>query len=93
MDVIFILSLVYGNSPEYGLKRQLMSSSCFTKDKAFYGYKEDQEIKKEQEEKIKDNEPEHEPFLDLNTQRSSFSPQNKRVKVLRNIDQQLNLAS
>jgi hypothetical protein len=24
MDVVSILSLVYGNSPEYGLKRQLM---------------------------------------------------------------------
>jgi hypothetical protein len=30
----YILSLLYGNSPEYGLKRQLMSSSCFTRDEA-----------------------------------------------------------
>jgi hypothetical protein len=52
MDVITILSLVYGNSPEYGLKRKLMSSSCFTRDEALNGYKEDQENKKEKEEPI-----------------------------------------
>jgi hypothetical protein len=46
MYVISILSLVYGNSPEYGLKRQHMSSSCFTRDEALYGYKEYQENKK-----------------------------------------------
>ncbi len=89
MNVIFILYLVYGNSPEYGLKRQLMSSSCFTRDEGLYGYEEDQENKKEQEEPIKDNEPEHEPVLNLNTQRASLSPQHKSGKVLRDIDQQL----
>ncbi len=93
MDVIFILSLVYGDSPEYGLKRQLMSSSCFTRYEALYGYKEDQENKKEQEEPIKDNESEDESVLDLNTQRALLSPQHKRGKVLRNIIQQLNLRS
>ena len=92
MDVISILSLVYGNSPEYGLKRQLMSSSCFTRDEALYGQEEDQENKKEQEEPIKDNESEDESVLDLNMQRASLSPQHKRGKVLRNIDQ-LNLRS
>jgi hypothetical protein len=76
MDVISILSLVYGNSPEYGLKRQLMSSSCFTND-----------------EPMKDNEPDHEPVLDLNMQRASLLPQHKRGKALRNIEQQLNLTS
>ena len=74
MDVISILSLVYGNSPEYGLKRQLMSSSCFTRDEALYGYKEDQENKKEQEEPIKDNESEEESVLDFNAQKASLSP-------------------
>jgi hypothetical protein len=93
MDVISILSLVYGNFPEYGLQRQLMSRSCFTRVKALYGYKEDQENKKEQEEPIKDNESEDESVLDLNTQRASLSPQHKRGKVLRNINQQLNLRS
>ncbi len=93
MDVISILSLVYGNSPEYGLRRQLMSSSCFTRNEALYGYKEDQENKKEQEEPIKDNESEDESVFDLNTQRASLSPQHKRGKVLRNINQQLNLRS
>jgi hypothetical protein len=63
MDVVSNLSLVYGNSPEYGLKRQL---SCCTRDEVLYGYKEYQENKREQEEPIKDNEPEHEPVLDLN---------------------------
>jgi hypothetical protein len=93
MDVISILSLVYGDSPEYGLKRQLLSSSCFTRDEALYGYKEDQENKKEQEELIKDNESEEESVLDFNTQKASLSPQHKRGQVLRNIDQQLNLRS
>jgi hypothetical protein len=50
------LPLVYGNSPEYRLKRQLLSSSCFTRDEVLYGYKEDQESEKEQEEPINDNE-------------------------------------
>ncbi len=93
MDVISIMSLVYGKSPEYGLKRQLMSSSYFTRDEALYGYEEDQENKKEQEEPIKDNEPEDESVLDLNTQRALLSPQHKRGKVSWNIDQQLNLTS
>ncbi len=92
MDVVSILSLVYGNSSEHGLKRQLMSSSCFTSDEALYGYKEDQENKKEQEEPITDNESEEESVLDFNTQKTPLSPQNKRGKVLRNIDQ-LNLRS
>jgi hypothetical protein len=93
MDVISILSLVYCNSPEYGLKRQLLSSSCFTRDEALYGYEEDQENKKEQDKPIKDNEPEDESVLDLNTQREPLSPQHKRGKVLRNIHQKLNLRS
>ncbi len=70
MDVISILSLVYGNSPEYGLKRQLLSSSCFTRDEALYGYKEDKENKKEQEEPITDNESEEESVLDFNMQKA-----------------------
>jgi hypothetical protein len=91
-DLISILSLVYGNSPEYGLKRQHLSSSCFTRDEVLYGYKEDQENKKEQEEPIKDNESEEESVLDFNAQKASLSPQHKRGKVLRNIEQ-LNLRS
>jgi hypothetical protein len=93
MDVTFILSLVYGDFPEYELMRQLLSNSCFTRDEALYGYKEDQENKKEQEEPIKDNESEDESDLDLNMQKASLSPQHKRGKVLRNINQQLNLRS
>jgi hypothetical protein len=92
MDIIFILSLVYGNSPEYGLKRQLLSSSCFTRDEVLYRYKEDQENKKEQEETITDNESEEESVLDFYTQKASLSPQHNRGKVLRNIEQ-LNLRS
>ncbi len=92
MDVISILSLVYGDSPEYGLKRQLLSSSCFTRDEVLYGYEEDQENKKEQEEPNKDNESEEKSVLDFNTQKASLSPQHKRGKVLRNIEQ-LNLRS
>jgi hypothetical protein len=84
---------VYGDSPEFGLKRQLMSSSCFTSNEALYGYKEDQKNIKEQEEPIKDNEPEDESVLDLNTQIVSLSQQHNRGKVLRNIDQQLKLRS
>ncbi len=67
MDDVSILSLVYGDSPEYRLKRQLISNSCFTRDEALYGYKEDQENKVEQEELIKDNWSEDELVLDLNT--------------------------
>ena len=48
--------------------------------------------KKEQEEPIKDNESEEESVLDFNTQKASLSPQQKRGKVLRNIEQ-LNLRS
>jgi hypothetical protein len=92
MNVISNLSLVYGDSSEYGLKRQLMSSSCFTSNEVLYGYKDDQENKKEQEEPITDNESEEEPVLDFNTQKSSLSLQNERGKVLRNIDQ-VNLRS
>jgi hypothetical protein len=83
MDVISILFLVYGDSPEYGLKRQLMSGSCFTRDEALYGYEEDQENEKEQEEPIKDNESEEESVLDFNMQKAILSPQHKRGKVLR----------
>ncbi len=83
---------MYGNSPEYGLKKQLLFSSCFTSDESLYRYNEDQENEKEQEEPITDNESEEESVMDFNTQKSSLSSQNKRGKVLRNIDQ-LNLRS
>ena len=87
MQVISILSLVYNNSSEYGLKRQLLSSSCFTSNETLCGYKEDQENEKEQEEPITDNESEEELVLDFNMQKASLSPQHKRGKVLRNIEQ------
>jgi hypothetical protein len=80
MDVISILSLVYGNSPEYGLKRQLLSSSCLTRDEALYGYDEDQENKKEQKEPIKDNESEEESVLDFNTQKHHCHHNTKEEK-------------
>jgi hypothetical protein len=92
MNVISILSLVYGDSSKYGLKRQLLSSSCFTSNETLCGYKEDQENEKEQEEPITDNESEEVPVMGFNTQKASLSPPNKRGKVLRNIDQ-LNLRS
>ena len=41
VDVIVTLSLMFGNSPEYGLKRQLISSSCCPQSE-LYGYEEDQ---------------------------------------------------
>jgi hypothetical protein len=70
MEVLSILSLVYNNFSEYGLKRQLLSSSSFTSNKALYGYKEDQENKKKQEEPITDNESEEESVLGFNTQKA-----------------------
>jgi hypothetical protein len=69
-DIISTLSLMFGNSPEYGLKRQLISSSCCPQSE-LYGYEEDQGNKKEQEELIDDNEFEGAPVLNLNTQRAS----------------------
>ncbi len=45
--------------------------------------------KKEEEAPIKDNESEDQPVLNLNTQRASSPPQNKRGKLLRNIDAHL----
>ncbi len=69
-DVIFTLSLMFGDSPEYGLKRQLISSSCCPLSE-LYGYEEDQGNKKEQEEFIYDNESEDAPVLNLNMQRAS----------------------
>jgi hypothetical protein len=56
---------MFGNSPEYGLKRQLISSSSCPWSES-YGYEEDQGNKKEQEELIDDNESEDAPFLNLN---------------------------
>jgi hypothetical protein len=73
-DVISTLSLMFGNSPEYGLKRQLISSSCCPQSE-LYDYEEDQGKKKEREELIDDNESEDAPVLNLNTQRAS--PQQK----------------
>ncbi len=50
---------MFGNSPEYGLKRQLVSRSCCPRSE-LYGYEENQGKKKEQEELIDDNESEDE---------------------------------
>ncbi len=47
VDVIVTLSLIFSNSPEYGLKRQLISSSCCPRSE-LYGYEEDQGNEKEQ---------------------------------------------
>jgi hypothetical protein len=68
-DVIFTLSLMFGDSPEHGLKGQLISSSCCPRSE-LYGFEEDQGNKKEQEELIDDNESEDAPVLNLNTQRA-----------------------
>jgi hypothetical protein len=65
---------MFGNSPEYGLKRQLISNSCCPWSE-LYGCEEDQGDKKEQEELIDDNESEDAPVLNLNMQRGS--PQQK----------------
>ena len=61
MDAVSILSLMFGGSPEYGLRRQLTSSSCFTNDDALYGYEEDQGNNQEQKAPIKGDEIEDEP--------------------------------
>jgi hypothetical protein len=73
-DVISTLSLMFGDSPEYGLKRQLISSSCCPQSD-LYGYEEDQGNEEEQEELIDDNESEDAPVLNLNMQKES--PQQK----------------
>jgi hypothetical protein len=83
MDVISILSLVYGDSSEYGLKRHLMSSSCFTSNEVLYGYKEDQENEKEQEEPITNNESEEESVMDFKMQKASLSLQNKKRRSVK----------
>jgi hypothetical protein len=57
---------MFGNSPEYGLKRKLTSSSCCPRSES-YDYEEDQGNKKEQEELIDKNESEDAPVLNLNT--------------------------
>jgi hypothetical protein len=62
-----------------------MSSSCFRKDEALYGYEEDQENKMEEKAPIEDNESEDEPVLNLNTQGASLPPQNNRGKQLPSI--------
>jgi hypothetical protein len=77
-DVISTLSLMFGNSPEYGFKRQRISSSCCPRSES-YGYEEDQGNKKEQEELINDNKSEDAPVLNLNTQRAS-PPQKTKAK-------------
>jgi hypothetical protein len=69
-DIIVTLSLMFDDSPEYGLKRQLISSSCCPRSES-YGYEEDQCNENEQEELIDDNESEDAPVLNLNTQRAS----------------------
>jgi hypothetical protein len=69
-DVISTLSLMFGNSSEYGLKRQLISSSCCPRPES-YVYEEDQGNKKEQEALIDDNESEDASVLNLNMQRAS----------------------
>jgi hypothetical protein len=73
-DVISTLSLMFGDSPAYGLKRQLISSSCCPGLES-YGYEEDQGYKREQEELINDNEFEDVLVLNLNMRRAS--PQQK----------------
>jgi hypothetical protein len=70
VDVIVTLSLMFGDSPEYGLKRQLISSSCCPWSEP-YGYEKDQGNKKVREALIDDNESEDAPVLNLNTQRAS----------------------
>jgi hypothetical protein len=73
-DILSTLSLIFGNSPKYGLKRQLISSSCCPLSES-YGYEEDQGNEKEQEELIDDNESEDAPVLNVNMQ--GASPQQK----------------
>ncbi len=85
-DVIFTLSLMFGNSHEYGLKRQLISSSCFPWSE-LYGYEEDQSNKKEHEELIDDNESKDAPVLNLNRQRAS--PQQKTKALTEKKDKRL----
>jgi hypothetical protein len=74
--VIFTLSQLFGNSPEYGLKRQLISSSCCPRSE-LYGYEEDQGNKKDQEELIDDNESEDAPVLNFKHTKSITTTKNK----------------
>jgi hypothetical protein len=69
-DVVSTLSLMFGDSPEYGLKQHFISSSCCPRSE-LYSYEKDQGNKKEQEELIDDNESEDVPVLNLITQRTS----------------------
>jgi hypothetical protein len=64
-DVISTLSLMFGDSLEYGLKRQFISSSCCPRSES-YGYEEDQGNKKEQKVLIGDHEFEGAPVLNFN---------------------------
>ena len=62
MDVMFTCSLLYGESAEFGIKGQLMSSSCFEKDKAYYGYEEGQNNKCDCKELMRLDKSEDEQF-------------------------------
>jgi hypothetical protein len=62
MVVISNLSLTFGNSSDYGYKRQLMSSSCFRKEPLFVS-EEDTENKIKQVLPNDNNELEDEPIF------------------------------
>ncbi len=75
-DVLSTLSLMFGDSLECGLKRQLISSSCCPRSESC-GYEEDQGNKKEQQELIDGNEFEDAPVLNLNMQTASQQQKTK----------------
>jgi hypothetical protein len=62
MDVISNLSLTFGNSSDYGYKRQLMSSFCFKKEPLF-DFEEDKENKIKQVLPDDNHELENEPVF------------------------------
>jgi hypothetical protein len=65
LDFVYViphLSLMFGNSSDYGYKRQLMSSSCFRKEPS-YDFKEDKENKIKQVLPNEDNEFKDQPVF------------------------------
>jgi len=90
MDVMSYLSLVYGETDEFGIKRQLMSSSCFEKDKAYYAYEEGQEDESDSKEVIENEDGPNLRFKyeeeQSKSQQESKQQQNRsRGKVLRDV--------
>jgi hypothetical protein len=82
MDVISILSLMYGDSPEW-IKETTYVQFLFYNHDALFGYEEDLGNEKEQEAPIKDNESEDEPsVVNLKMQRESTPPKEEKSQAI-----------